>query len=314
MAPLIAPWAQAWLPAFILAAGLTMGAMAALAVGHLLGEAWLEPLRPPLAVMARGAPILLLLALPLLLAAPALYPWAAAPVAGWYDPGLLMLRGLAVLLLWIALGRMVAHRRLRGRMAGGALLLLVLTGAVFMQDWALSRDTDGAGSLQGLTLVVQQAGAAMALATLLAARGGTVGEEARTGLERALLSFAMATLWLRFVQYIVVYAADLPPEAAWYLRRSQGIWGWLEGGVGLPALLAAIGLALVPQWRRWRFAAVSLLLLVQYVVHVSWVVRPDKAPAAAPTSLLAEFVVPVVVVLALAAAWLPLWREAGSRS
>ena len=82
MTELIAPWAEAWLPAYLLAAGLTLGALVALALGHLLGEAWLAPLRPSLAAMARAAPVLLILALPLLLAAPVLYPWAAAPMPG----------------------------------------------------------------------------------------------------------------------------------------------------------------------------------------------------------------------------------------
>ncbi|MCW2607103.1 MAG: pknB [Frankiales bacterium] len=65
--PWVAPWAEAWLPAFLLAAGLTLGALVTLALGHLLGEAWLAPLRPSLVAMARAAPVLLRLALPLLL-------------------------------------------------------------------------------------------------------------------------------------------------------------------------------------------------------------------------------------------------------
>lgn len=304
--PWIAPWAEAWLPAFLLATGLTLGALVALALGHLLGEAWMAPLRPPLAAMARAAPVLLLLALPLLLAAPALYPWAATPMpgtAGWYAPDAFRLRSLALLLLWAGLGRLLARPRIRGRTAGGALLLLVLTGALAMEDWALSRDHAWTGSLQGLALVVEQAGAAMALATLLALRRETPDEDARTGLERALLTFAMATLWLWFVQYIVVYAANLPQEAAWYLRRSEGLWGWVKAGIAVPALLAAIGLALVPQWRRWRLAAVCALLLVQHLAHLAWVVRPDAALAGNATPVLADALVPGLMVLAVALAW-----------
>lgn len=304
VAPLIAPWAEAWLPAFLLAAGLTAGALVVLALGHLLGEAWLAPLRPPLAAMARAAPLLLALALPLLLAVPLLYPWAATPdPGGWYQPTPFRLRSLAVLLLWAGLGRLLARRRVPGWAAGGALLLLVLTGALAMEEWALSRDQGWTGSLQGLALLVEQAGAAMALATLLALRHGMPDEEARTGLERALLSFGLATLWMWFVQYIVVYAANLPQEAAWYLRRSAGLWGWVKLGLALPALLAAIGLALVPQWRRWRLAAVSALLLVQHLAHLAWVVRPDAALSGGATPALADALVPGLMALALALAW-----------
>lgn len=306
MTELIAPWAEAWLPAYLLAAGLTLGALVALALGHLLGEAWLAPLRPSLAAMARAAPVLLILALPLLLAAPVLYPWAAAPMPGatpWYAPDAFRLRSFALLLLWAGLGWLLARPRVRGRTAGGALLLLVLTGALAMEDWALSRDHAWTGSLQGLALVVEQIGAAMALATLLALRRDLPGEAARTGLERALLTFAMATLWLWFVQYIVVYAGNLPQEAAWYLRRSDGVWGWVKAGIAVPTLLAAIGLALVPQWRRWRLAAVSALLLVQHLAHLAWVVRPDAALVGNATPMLADALVLGAMALALLLAW-----------
>ena len=221
----------------------------------------------------------------------------------WYAPEVFRLRSLALLLLWAGLGRLLARPRLRGRTAGAALLLLVLTGALAMEDWALSRDHAWTGSLQGLALVVEQAGAAMALATLLALRRAMPGEDARTGLERALLTFAMATLWLWFVQYVVVYAGNLPREAAWYLRRSEAPWGWVKAGIALPALLAAIGLALVPQWRRWRLAAVGALLLVQHLAHLAWVVRPDAALTGNPTPALADALVPAAMALAVALAW-----------
>ncbi|MBX9753083.1 MAG: hypothetical protein K5Q68_26085 [Roseococcus sp.] len=308
MAGLILPLAEAWLPAFLLAAGLTLGALVALALGHLLAEAWLQPLRPPLAAMARAAPVLLLLALPLLLAMPALYPWAAAPEPrdwslGWYQPLPFGLRSLAGLLLWSGLGWVLARPEPRRRTAGAALILLVLSGALLMEDWALSRDQCWTGSLQGLALVIEQIGAAIALAALLALRQGMPEDAARMGLERALLTLGMMTLWLWFVQYVVVYAANLPQEAAWYLRRADGLWGWVKLAVALPALLGAIGLALVPQWARWRLVAVCLLLLVQHVAHLAWVVRPDAALVGGVTSGWADALVSALVLLPLVLAW-----------
>jgi hypothetical protein len=310
-----AAWAEAWLPGFLLVAGLTLGAMITLALGRLLREAWLETLLPSLNVMARAAPALPPLGVPLLLAGPELYPWMAAPRSGWFDPLFVALRAVVALALWIVLGRLLAAGQGGRRLAGGALLLLVLTGAMAMQDWGLSRDVDGAGSLQALAMIVEQAGAAMALATIIALRGGGMpGEEARTGLERALLSVAMASLWLRFVQYIVAYAADLPPEAAWYLRRSHGVWWWLEAGVALPALLAAIALGIVPQWPRWRLAAVSLLFLAQHVTHLAWVVGPDAALSGRPLPMAAAFLAPGLMALLLLLAWAAMPRPACPRA
>jgi hypothetical protein len=304
MAGLLLPLAEAWLPAFLLAAGLTLGAMVALALGHLLAEAWLAPLRPPLAAMARAAPLLLPLALPLLSAMSALYPWASgAEPGGWYRPWPFALRSLAGLLLWVGLGWVLSRSEPRRRTAAAALVLLVLSGALLMEDWALSRDQAWTGSLQGLALVMGQVSAAVAVATLLALRRGLPDKAARMGLERALLTLGMMTLWLWFVQYVVVYAANLPPEAAWYLRRAQGPWAWLKLGIALPALMGAIGLALVPQWARWRLVAVCLLMLAQHVAHLAWLVRPDAALAGGATSGWADALILSLVLLALALAW-----------
>jgi len=274
---------EAWLLLFLLAAGLGLGGALALALGLLLREHWLGPLHPGLAALARWATLLaLLLAVPMGWFAPALWPWAGDGWReGWYAPGFVHLRSLALLAAWAALGWWLAAGGGRRR-AGLALGALVLTGAVAMEDWALSRDPAWTGSVQGLALVTEQAAAALALAALAALRRGEPREpEARTGLERALLSLALAVLWLWFTQFLVVYAADIPAEAAWYLRRADGFWGALKAFVALPALLAAIALAIVPQWANWRIAAVSALMVLGHLAHLLWVVRPEAAPGAA---------------------------------
>ena len=84
-----------------------------------------------------------------------------------------------------------------------------------------------------------------------------------------------------FTQFLVVYAADIPAEASWYLRRSEGAWGVLKLGVALPALLGAVALAVVPQWQNWRLFLVASLLLVNHLANLFWTVRPEAAPGAA---------------------------------
>lgn len=291
--------AEAWLIVFLLAAGWVAGSLAVLAIAYALGdEASLQPLRPALETAARAAPALLALAVPVLLGAGLLTPEPHR----W---GVLALRTVAVLLVWAALGRLLLRRPASGWAAGATLLLLVPTASIAYEDWALSRDGAWTGSLQAVAILVEQAAAALALAALLMLRrNGMPGDDARTGLERALLAFATATLWLWFVQFATVWAANLPAEAAWYLRRMSGGWHWLHAGVALPALLGAIGLALVPQWRRWRLTAVCALLLVQHAAHLVWIVRPDGA---GPDVSWADALGAATVALALAGAWR--WAE-----
>ncbi|MFH5925555.1 hypothetical protein [Roseomonas xinghualingensis] len=268
-------FAEAWLLAFLLAATLGAGALVVLSAGILLREVWLVPLRPAFSAAVRTMPILILLALPLFFLAGRLYPWA--------EPPRTMIAGTAsvmILVLWSALGWFLMRARAKW-MAGATLLLIVLSGAVGFEDWALSRDLSWAGSLHGIALLTGGATAFLALAIL--ARGEPEDAEARTGLERALLALAIMTLWLWFVQFITVWAADLPPEAAWYLRRQDGFWFWLKAGLILPALLCAIAFAAVPQWNPWRMRLVCALLVIQHPAMLLWMVRPDAplAPGAA---------------------------------
>lgn len=278
-------FAEAWLLLFLLAAGLVAGALAALAMGHLLGDDWLRPVRPGLEAAARAAPLLLPLSLPVLLLLERLYPWAVAapadPVhAAWFAPAFFAARVLGALALWAALGRWLLagwSGALHPRRAGAVLLFLVPTAGVAAQDLALSRDLSWFGSLQGFALVIGAASAALAGATLAALLWrGLPRPESLDGLERALLTLGMAVLWLWFVQFVVAWAGNLPEEAAWYGRRGEGVWFWIKFGFALPALLTAIALSLVPQWGAWRLGAVCALLFAHHAAQVAWVVVPDS--------------------------------------
>ncbi|MCW8084773.1 hypothetical protein [Sabulicella glaciei] len=279
--------AETWLLVFLLAAGVGLGATLAMALGRLLAESWLDPLRPALAPLSRWAPLVAFaLALPMRFLAPYLWPWGDAPTEAAEDPTLVWTTSLSILGLWTALGWMLARPSVGRGLAGAALAALILTGALAVEEWALSRDATWTGSVQGVALMTEQLAFVLAFATLLALRRGEpLGPEARTGLERALLTIAMGMLWLWFTQYVVVYYADIPSESAWYLRRSEGAWAWLMLGWLMPALLCAIALAIVPQWRDWRFKAVARLLLLQHPVHLFWVVRPEAPPGAASVML-----------------------------
>ncbi|MGG5811259.1 hypothetical protein [Falsiroseomonas sp. CW058] len=308
---------EAWLTAFLLLAGLSVGALGALSIGHLLREDWLDPVRAPLTAAARTLPLVALMALPVLAGVEVLYPWAGpapppmpAPRDAWLSPWPFRLRMVLVLALWSGLAWLATRPgAVDKRVAALVLALLVPSVTLAAQDLSLSRDPTWWGSLQGIAAWVEGMTAALAGAALVALlRGDMPDGETGAGeaLERALLALGLAAIWLWFTQFIVVWMADLPGEAGWYLRRMEGGWGWLKLGVAVPALLLALVLAAPPRHRPWRMGAVCVLLLASHLAHLWWVVRPD-APVARPPPWL-----DAAVLAALGLAWLMAWR-AGMR-
>jgi hypothetical protein len=308
--------AEAWLPAFLLWASLAAGALGALALGHLLDESWLAPVRAPLEAAARGLPLVALMAVPVLVGVEWLYPWSQpvpppmpAPRAAWFSPLPFRLRGAGFLLLWCGLAWWLARAPRPGRWRAAVTLMLLLPSVTLAaQDWSLSRDPGWWGSLQGVAVWVQGMMSALAAAALVTlARGTMPGSATGEGeaLERALLALALATIWLWFVQFIVVWMADLPEEAGWYLRRMEPPWAQVKLAAAA-ALVLAIALAAPPRHRPWRLALVCLLLLACHGAHLWWVVRPD-APLAVPPAWL-DAALPVLLGLGFA-----LWWGAGLR-
>jgi hypothetical protein len=320
-----APWAppvllESWLVGFLFWAGLSAGALGVLAIGHLLREDWLRPVRAPLEAAARCLPLVALMALPVLAGLEVLYPWAApgggpalpGPRAAWFSPWPFRLRAGLVLALWVGLAWVLARPgRADKRLAALVLALLLPSVTIAAQDWSLSRDATWFGGLQGFAIWMEGMAAALAAAALAALGRGEMPAEARgTGeaLERALLALGLAVIWLWFIQFIVVWMADLPAEAGWYLRRVEGARGLLGLGIAVPALLLALVLAAPPRHRPWRMAAVCVLLLLAHLAHLWWVVRPD-APVARPPPWL-----DAAVLAGLGAPWVAWWMVAMRRA
>lgn len=303
---------EAWLLAFLALCSLSVGALGALAIGHLLREDWLAPVRAPLQAASRTVPLLALMSLPILVGLDLLYPWAGnapppmpAPRAAWLSPWPVRLRAVLFLALWSLLAwRLARPGAADKRLAALTLAILLPTVGLAAQDWSLSRDPTWWGSLQGFAVWVEGMMAALAAAALVSLARGQMPDGA-TGageaLERALLALGLAVLWLWFTQFIVVWMADLPDEAGWYLRRTEGGWGVLKLGVAVPALLLALALAAPPRHRPWRMGVVCALLLVSHGAHLLWMVRPD-APGTHPSPL-----IDAVLLVALGGAWAACW-------
>jgi hypothetical protein len=277
-------------------------------IGHLLAEPWLAPVRDELEAGARMLPWSLLLALPLAFGLGDLYPWARAiepPLppgrAAYFETDLVLIRGAAFFAIWSVLAWIVARPRGRHRAASAiGLMLLLPTITLAATDWILSVDPAFLPSLFGLAFGVSQMVGALAAALLVALFRAHPDPPGRLSmLAKTLFWVTLGAMHLWFTQFIIVWSANFPEEAAWYLARSEA---WTE----IPKLLvigltaAALPLLMVPgPLRRGRAALAAGLLLVQHGVHTAWLVRPEFSGWS-----IADLWIDPVVLLGTGGAWL----------
>jgi hypothetical protein len=275
------PLLEAWYVIFIVLSGIASGSLGLIMFGHLLGEDWLAPIRDEAEAAALTLPLLLVLAAPLALGLEALYPWAHGAAAdlpalraAYLDEGFFLLRGATYLLAWSGLAAWLVSTRRPRRASAVGLAVLAPTMTLAANDWVLSRDPDWWSSLFGFAFAMSQLLAALAGAILVSLLKREHPSARRMqSLERALLTLALLTLWTWFAQFIIVWLANLPNEAAWYLARA-GDRLWLKTAVALPALLLAIVILVPPGAGRMTMLAGGLLLLLHHAFHMLWLLRP----------------------------------------
>lgn len=297
---------QGYLAAWLFWAGLSVGCLAVLMLHHLVGGRWGFLVQRRLEAGAAAIPLAGLLFLPVALGLARVFPWAAPGAA--VDPELahksaylnapfFLARAAFYLLVWWALGAAlrrasleqesgaVRTRRLT-RLAAGGLAAVVLTATFAALDWMMSLEPKWHSSLYGLDVLVGHSLAALAFVVAAAALGSPrpaqLTPERLHDLGNMLLAFVMLWAYLAFSQWLLIWSADLPAEAPWYLRRSSGGWGAV---VVLLALFhfAFPFLALLSRdvKRSSRaLAAAAAVVLAARVLDLAWRVVPALEPGA----------------------------------
>ena len=265
-AVLLGDWQAGYLAAWLTLLALPLGALPLVAGLDALAPERFAILRPALVGGLRLMPVAALLALPLIAVVPALYPFAtgtpaATPLAAiWTTPPFLAARLVAALALWLWLGRRAAAGR------GPAALVLGLhavLATLVSFDLITALDPRLGSSLIGLLMLVAWSGAALAAALLVTRRP-----------EAGLLPLALLTAtwaFLHFVQFLVVWSANLPAEVSWYLARGGLLGRGLSLAGGTAALLAA---ALTLRPGPWTTRAVAALTLAVHAGEMAWLVTP----------------------------------------
>jgi len=274
----------AWLVAWLAWGSIPIGALAVLMLVALIPGSWRELYVPPLTIGTTLMPLVAIAMVPLLIGVELIYPWTAAGATGgyaafkaaWLSTGFFVVRTIVYLLVLsiLAWALLAAEPRLRTPIAAAGVILYGIIGSLIGIDFAESTEPHFHSSIYGLLALSNQwlAGISFAILVGLWAERGKAPRAAAGVLITAILIWG----YMHAMQYIVIWAGDIPEEARWYLERGAGQWwalAWLL--FGLQGLIT-FGALLSPDVRSSRRAMIGLaaLTLVMRVAENAWLILP----------------------------------------
>lgn len=288
----------AWLTAFAAGVSIALGALILVAVTHLTGARWFDPLRRIALDVAATLPLFALLFLFLVPGLGSLYSWIRVPPDGnaaYLNRTFFLIRAAGYFALWS--GVALTLRRwarsaapdasrapaVRERVLAALALPaigLTLTFAAF--DWIMSLTPGWTSTVFGVYWFAGGFLGALALVSLIASRHArALDDDRRYALGALLLTFAVFWAYIAYMQYFIVWIADIPAEAAWYIPRVHGSWATLAA-VLLAGQFLIPFLLLLPHAAKTsaRLAApLAGWLLVMHYLDMYWLVLPTRYPA-----------------------------------
>ena len=299
----------AYLVAYLFWLGVALGSWAIAMIHQLTGGAWGLVIRRVLESAYATMPLLAVLFLPIIAGMHYLYPWVRPEAAN--DPVLrekslylnvefFYVRAAIYFAIWITLPWLLnrwsaarspeaetPRRRWRQLLSGPGLLLYGLTVTFASIDWAMSLEPHWYSSMYGVIFMAGQAVSALSLAIVAAVLLADfqpwrqiVSRQRWHDLGNLLLALVMFWSYVAFMQYLIVWAGNLPEETPWYVHRSRGGWQYvvliLMGfHFAVPFLLL---LSRNVKRHTGRLVAVALWLLVMRWVDLYWLIMPSFYP------------------------------------
>jgi hypothetical protein len=279
-----------WSTVFALAAG----ALALLMIGRVTGAVWFVALRRPVEAAVEALPLLSALFLPIALSRSRLYRWPRPE--GFSSPEFFLARSALYLIVISSLGWALARetddRRARSLSAVGLPVLgIAFTGGTI--DWLLSLDPEFASTVHGVYVLTGGFEAALALATIVLWRWvrtralpAEISASHFHSLGKLLLTAAIFWAYIAYAQGLVVWIADLPPDAGWYIARTRDGWGTILTTIVASRFVLPFFLLLPRATKRSpsALAAISTLVVLAHALDGWWLVLPPLRPT--PSTLL----------------------------
>lgn len=300
---------SAWLPPALFALSLSLGALTILMVHGLTGGRWGNAVRQPLRIMIAMLPLAPILLLPVLIRLDLVFPWAGADSGmlpekvreklAYLNVPFFLLRFAVCAAIWVVLAWIVldatsneaGSNGRNGKKFAVGLILHALAVSILSIDWMLSLEPEFTSTIYALCEAAAEVVGAFAVAVLVLAARRAVevlpGGDEETSLSEDLANmqfgFVLTSIYLVFMQCLVVWGGDLPDEIHWYTVRATGGWQyllWLL--VALQA--AAFAGSLSRPLKRSHDGVVWLagVVLAGHFVDVFWRIRPPRLSGGPP--------------------------------
>ncbi len=302
------PFFSAWLVAYLFWLGMALGSTALLMMQYISGGRWGAAIRRPLEAGASNVPLMALFFIPLVFGFHHIYPWAdpdtVAKIAQldfkkeYLNPTGVVIRAAIFFVIWSFLAsRLVGWSRASDAEGWGearasriavishaGILLWVVSMSLAAVDWAMSLEPIWFSHIYPLMFTGAQILGAMTLAIQVSARVAdhkpvtTVLSPGRFhDLGKLLLAFTMIWAYFQLSQYIIMWGANLPEEAEWYIIRNTNGWEFVTLFLFVFHFIVPFSLLLSQTRKKKPFsiAAVASLIFLMRWVDIYWWITPS---------------------------------------
>jgi hypothetical protein len=297
--------AAGWLVGFVFWTQILVGSLSLMMIHRLTSGGWGEILAPVVEPAAAAMPLLILFAVPVFVAIPALYPWAQhSPsvkpdvLSLYLNRPAFIVRSLVAFAGWTALAFLVPRTR------GGRSQMLAALGLVFHAvvvssvsiDWYLSIEAPFTSSSFGASVAISALVAALAWAAVwmpVSEDDPAIGD-----VGALLLATVLGITYIDFMAVLVIWYGDIPREAAWFVARDP--WPWRALAVAAFVLgsviptLALLQVRFRNQLRPLRL--VGVITLIGIAAYDAYLIAPPAGVAALVPALLAILGIGLIII------------------
>jgi hypothetical protein len=216
------------------ASAIPIGALAVLFTTYLVRAGWTHDLHGFLSTAALTMPVVAVLFIPIVAGMTHLYPWVSDAIhlppfkAAYLTPWFFVLRAIFYFATWTALAvwasRAYGDDASMKRAASVGLIAWALTSSWAGVDWLESLEPEFHSSVYGLLVIGFQllAGLGFAIVALLLVK--QTRQMTNAAYAGTMISVFLLWAYLHAMQYIIIWAGNIPDEITWYLERLAGGW------------------------------------------------------------------------------------------